>query len=194
MIYSCIQHTSTVCVCVYMCIYVCTCRTCIHNSYSLCDPQVIQAGMFDQKSTSHERKAFLEAILEMEHEEEEEQEVPDDEQINRMISRSEEEFELYQVSSYVATDNYILTYIRVYIHVYVYAHIRMYAHAHVHAYTHLHTYMHTVSSSVSSTQTTSVLFQEVRSSTCCLSYHFVATYVRTYKCTTHSPPCSFIRK
>ena len=82
----------------YIHMYLCTCKTSSHDSYSLCDPQVIQAGMFDQKSTSHERKAFLEAILEMEHEEEEEQEVPDDEQINRMISRSEEEFELYQVS------------------------------------------------------------------------------------------------
>jgi SWI/SNF-related matrix-associated actin-dependent regulator of chromatin subfamily A protein 2/4 len=60
------------------------------------DEKVIQAGMFDQKSTSHERKAFLEAILELEQEEEEEQEVPDDEQVNRMISRTEEEFDLYQ--------------------------------------------------------------------------------------------------
>ena len=53
--------------------------------------------MFDQKSTSMERKEFLENILELEREEEEEQEVPDDEQINRMIARNEEEFELYQV-------------------------------------------------------------------------------------------------
>ena len=53
--------------------------------------------MFDQKSTSTERKEFLENILELEREEEEEQEVPDDEQINRMIARNEEEFELYQV-------------------------------------------------------------------------------------------------
>lgn len=44
-----------------------------------------------------ERKEFLENILELEREEEEEQEVPDDEQINRMIARNEEEFELYQV-------------------------------------------------------------------------------------------------
>ena len=53
--------------------------------------------MFDQKSTSMERKEFLENILELEREEEEEQEVPDDEQINRMIARNEDEFELYQV-------------------------------------------------------------------------------------------------
>lgn len=34
------------------------------------DQKVIQAGMFDQKSSSHERKAFLQAILE--HEEQDE--------------------------------------------------------------------------------------------------------------------------
>ena len=34
------------------------------------DEKVIQAGMFDQKSTGSERKAFLEAILEEEQEEE----------------------------------------------------------------------------------------------------------------------------
>lgn len=34
------------------------------------DQKVIQAGMFDQKSSSHERRAFLQAILE--HEEENE--------------------------------------------------------------------------------------------------------------------------
>lgn len=34
------------------------------------DQKVIQAGMFDQKSSSHERRAFLQAILE--HEEQDE--------------------------------------------------------------------------------------------------------------------------
>ena len=34
------------------------------------DEKVIQAGMFDQKSTGSERKAFLEAILVEEQEEE----------------------------------------------------------------------------------------------------------------------------
>ena len=32
----------------------------------MCLLQVIQAGMFDQKSTTSERKAFLEALLEEE--------------------------------------------------------------------------------------------------------------------------------
>lgn len=76
------------------------------------DEKVIQAGLFDQKSTGSERKALLVAILEEEQEEEvsmrfgcvsinlnilqEEQEVPDDEMLNDMIARSEEELELFQ--------------------------------------------------------------------------------------------------
>merc|ERR1712096_580306 len=56
------------------------------------DQKVIQAGMFDQKSSSHERRAFLQAILEHEEENEEEDEVPDDETLNQMIARREEEF------------------------------------------------------------------------------------------------------
>uniref|UniRef100_A0AAQ5YMR5 SWI/SNF related, matrix associated, actin dependent regulator of chromatin, subfamily a, member 2 n=1 Tax=Amphiprion ocellaris TaxID=80972 RepID=A0AAQ5YMR5_AMPOC len=63
------------------------------------DQKVIQAGMFDQKSSSHERRAFLQAILE--HEEQNEvrspcfNEVPDDETLNQMIARNEDEFELF---------------------------------------------------------------------------------------------------
>ena len=40
-------------------------------SNKVCHVQVIQAGMFDQKSTTSERKAFLEALLEEEGTEEE---------------------------------------------------------------------------------------------------------------------------
>jgi len=62
------------------------------------DEKVIQAGMFDQKSTGSERRQFLQAILatEEQDEEEDENEVPDDETINQMIARNEEEFELFQ--------------------------------------------------------------------------------------------------
>lgn len=61
------------------------------------DEKVIQAGMFDQKSTGTERRQFLQAILQDEiEEEEEENEVPDDETINQMIARSEDEFNLFQ--------------------------------------------------------------------------------------------------
>jgi SWI/SNF-related matrix-associated actin-dependent regulator of chromatin subfamily A protein 2/4 len=63
------------------------------------DEKVIQAGMFDQKSTSSERKAFLEALIGLENDEDEqgeENEVPDDETLNQMLARNEDEFELYQ--------------------------------------------------------------------------------------------------
>ena len=62
------------------------------------DEKVIQAGMFDQKSTGSERKAFLEALLEEEaNDDEEEEEVPDDELLNDMIARNEEELEIFSV-------------------------------------------------------------------------------------------------
>jgi SWI/SNF-related matrix-associated actin-dependent regulator of chromatin subfamily A protein 2/4 len=61
------------------------------------DEKVIQAGMFDQKSTGYERKVFLQSILAQdENDEEEENEVPDDETVNLMISRSEEELQKFQ--------------------------------------------------------------------------------------------------
>ncbi|XP_062601986.1 transcription activator BRG1-like, partial [Saccostrea cucullata] len=61
------------------------------------DEKVIQAGMFDQKSRGYERQQLLQSILEQENEEvEEEDEVPDDETINQMLARTEEEFDVYQ--------------------------------------------------------------------------------------------------
>ncbi|XP_072385053.1 ATP-dependent helicase brm-like isoform X2 [Diabrotica undecimpunctata] len=61
------------------------------------DEKVIQAGMFDQKSTGTERQQFLQHILHQDgDDEEEENEVPDDETVNQMIARSENEFELFQ--------------------------------------------------------------------------------------------------
>ena len=62
------------------------------------DEKVIQAGMFDQKSTGVERRQFLHAILATEDYdgEEDENEAPDDETINQMIARTEDEFELFQ--------------------------------------------------------------------------------------------------
>jgi hypothetical protein len=63
------------------------------------DEKVIQAGMFDNKSTGNERRQFLQQILlqETEEDDEEEDEVPDDEIINQMIARSEEEYNLFNV-------------------------------------------------------------------------------------------------
>ncbi|XP_066997034.2 ATP-dependent helicase brm isoform X2 [Anabrus simplex] len=61
------------------------------------DEKVIQAGMFDQKSTGSERQQFLKTILHQdEADDEEENEVPDDETVNQMIARSEAEFEIFQ--------------------------------------------------------------------------------------------------
>merc|ERR1719464_546154 len=61
------------------------------------DSKVIQAGMFNQRSTGSERQELLQSILRADDEDEEdENEVPDDDIINQMIARSEEEFELFQ--------------------------------------------------------------------------------------------------
>ncbi|KAL7293002.1 hypothetical protein TKK_0013451 [Trichogramma kaykai] len=61
------------------------------------DEKVIQAGMFDQKSTGSERQQFLQTILHQDDaDDEEENEVPDDETVNQMIARSEGEFESFQ--------------------------------------------------------------------------------------------------
>merc|ERR1719285_1458065 len=61
------------------------------------DEKVIQAGMFNQRSTGSERQELLQSILREEaDDEDEENEVPDDEVGNQMIARSEEEFELFQ--------------------------------------------------------------------------------------------------
>jgi len=52
--------------------------------------------MFDQKSTGTERKQFLQSILHQdEGDDEEENEAPDDETINHMLARSNEEIELF---------------------------------------------------------------------------------------------------
>merc|ERR1712020_786231 len=54
------------------------------------DEKVIQAGMFNQRSTGSERQELLLSILREEADEEEENETPDDETINQ-IARSEDE-------------------------------------------------------------------------------------------------------
>ena len=61
------------------------------------DEKVIQAGRFNNRSTGSERRELLQSILRAdEDEEEEENECPDDENVNQMIARSEEEYELFQ--------------------------------------------------------------------------------------------------
>ena len=59
--------------------------------------QVIQAGMFDQKSTVTERQKLLQEILTQEGDEDDlDAAIHDDEQVNQMLARSEEEFEIFQ--------------------------------------------------------------------------------------------------
>merc|ERR1719510_2352742 len=61
------------------------------------DEKVIQAGMFNNRSTGSKRRELLQSILRADdQDEEEENETPDDETINQMIARSEAEFELFQ--------------------------------------------------------------------------------------------------
>merc|ERR1712001_294257 len=61
------------------------------------DEKVIQAGMFNNRSTGSERRELLQSILRADDEnDEDEDEAPDDEVVNQMIARSEEEFEKFQ--------------------------------------------------------------------------------------------------
>eukprot|EP00096_Caligus_rogercresseyi_P008161 TRINITY_DN2655_c1_g3_i1.p1 TRINITY_DN2655_c1_g3~~TRINITY_DN2655_c1_g3_i1.p1 ORF type:complete len:1292 (-),score=611.11 TRINITY_DN2655_c1_g3_i1:163-4038(-) len=61
------------------------------------DEKVIQAGMFNNRSTGSERRELLQSILRAdEGDEEEENEAPEDEVVNQMIARTEDEFELFQ--------------------------------------------------------------------------------------------------
>ncbi|VDM92519.1 unnamed protein product [Litomosoides sigmodontis] len=60
------------------------------------DEKVIQAGKFDQRSTGAERRQMLEQIIRAESEDDDEDEVPDDETINQMVARSEDEFDMFQ--------------------------------------------------------------------------------------------------
>merc|ERR1719357_387836 len=61
------------------------------------DEKVIQAGMFNQRSTGSERHELLQSILRDEKDDDEdENEVPEDDVINQMIARSDEEAELFE--------------------------------------------------------------------------------------------------
>ena len=61
------------------------------------DNKIIEAGMFNNKTSDSERQNKLEFLLKADAEEsEDENEVPDDDQLNEMISRSDEEFIQFQ--------------------------------------------------------------------------------------------------
>ncbi|UJR27769.1 hypothetical protein I4U23_009041 [Adineta vaga] len=60
------------------------------------DEKVIQAGMFNRSSTSSERYDYLEQLMEGEDEgKDDDEDIPDDENLNQMIARSESEFNLF---------------------------------------------------------------------------------------------------
>jgi ATP-dependent helicase STH1/SNF2 len=61
------------------------------------DDILIQAGLYNERSTESERKEKLENLLrKKENGEEEENEIPDDEQINEWLARSDDEFTYFQ--------------------------------------------------------------------------------------------------
>jgi hypothetical protein len=61
------------------------------------DGKVIQAGLFNNKSTDKERQEKLRIFLQREDEEEEEERtVLDDEEVNEILARSDQEYELFQ--------------------------------------------------------------------------------------------------
>ena len=62
------------------------------------DNTIIQAGMFNTKTNDSERQKILQYLIRQRNEDEEaeEAEIPDDETINEMIARNEEEFSLFQ--------------------------------------------------------------------------------------------------
>ena len=61
------------------------------------DNKIIEAGMFNNKTTDVERQKKLEDLIKADAEEsDDENEVPDDDQLNEMIARSDDEFNMFQ--------------------------------------------------------------------------------------------------
>ncbi|KAG4304595.1 hypothetical protein PORY_001988 [Pneumocystis oryctolagi] len=62
------------------------------------DGKVIQAGKFDNKSTAEEREAFLRSLLETENDDnaDEENETFDDDELNEIIARNDEELSIFR--------------------------------------------------------------------------------------------------
>jgi hypothetical protein len=70
------------------------------------DQKVIQAGKFNQKSTEHETRQLLLKIIEGNQEDvPEDIELTDAEELNRALSRSEEEFHTFVVGLGLAVDS-----------------------------------------------------------------------------------------
>eukprot|EP01127_Copromyxa_protea_P012501 TRINITY_DN3273_c1_g1_i1.p1 TRINITY_DN3273_c1_g1~~TRINITY_DN3273_c1_g1_i1.p1 ORF type:complete len:1118 (-),score=262.66 TRINITY_DN3273_c1_g1_i1:18-3371(-) len=60
------------------------------------DQKIIEAGMFNANSNANDRNTFLLKLLREDVDEEADSEVPDDEEINKLIARGEEEFDIFQ--------------------------------------------------------------------------------------------------
>lgn len=68
------------------------------------DNKIIQAGMFNQKASDQERQMRLENLIRQQYEEDsdnndeekDEEEVYDDEELNEVIARNDQEFEMFQ--------------------------------------------------------------------------------------------------
>lgn len=59
------------------------------------DGQIIQAGKFDGHSSAEERDNFLRTLLDRENEDSEEDAEPDEDTLNEILARSEEEMEIF---------------------------------------------------------------------------------------------------
>jgi ATP-dependent helicase STH1/SNF2 len=59
------------------------------------DGQIIQAGKFDGHSSAEERDNFLRTLLDRDNDDQEEEAEPDEDTLNEIISRSEEEMQIF---------------------------------------------------------------------------------------------------
>jgi ATP-dependent helicase STH1/SNF2 len=59
------------------------------------DGQIIQAGKFDGHTSAEERELFLKSLLEVNNEENEDEAEPDEETLNQIIARGDEELRLF---------------------------------------------------------------------------------------------------
>lgn len=61
------------------------------------DEILIQAGMYNEKSTESERRERIEDLLKRKAtDDDSDDEIPDDEQVNEMLSRNEDEFKIFE--------------------------------------------------------------------------------------------------
>jgi len=60
------------------------------------DQKIIEAGMFNNKAKGHERHSFLLSLLHEDKEEEKVNQVPNNQELNRMLARTDQEFEIFE--------------------------------------------------------------------------------------------------